>query len=618
MANQSWRIGVSEINLSSIAIASVGNRGASVIRASQGPLKPVLISKGGKQRILNIFGKPSASYPDVWDIIEYNNTADIWVSAPSKSGLFGGVLVTKTGTVPLTSGLSSIGSYVNGVFVPSVDLALLPVQETLGTGDGSTTAFSITLTDKTFYNNQSINIKVNGVTINVSATNAATEVLTTNPNVGSGTYVRATGVLSFTFVTPPAMNAPITANYTTNRSNDVYFILFDVAPEADDTAVKISYNSTTNLFTLNTYQLDSTSLNYNPTSLSPYTVSLTPGAKDGFGQNVYISDVLSNDDYFVPVINTSLAVTTFVNDSANVALNGGYRGVAITNVELNLGWDFFQQSNTYPADIFFDCTADPTIPSTFSTLRNSYQKYKAYICPLPNSNSATAITNKQALSISDRGIYFYWNWGLVRNTYTGTPFWSALIGRVAKKHAAMVDVYNGLAPSWIDENGHGGQLGGGIIQLANDPSESDLQLLDTNQINPIIFDPNYGVMIVSDKTSITTLSDYSFIPHSRVADFIISNIVNNVLPFQLTKLNDTTHRSIVRSQAESIITPLLRAPYNLLRDAFVKCDEENNNDEILAQRKFILSCAIKFTPFSETIQLVFVNVEQSIDVREVF
>ena len=221
MSGQSWRISTLENNKSSTVQPSLGNRGASVIRSSKGPVKPKLINKGDEARIINIFGKPSSSYPDVWDVIEFNKKADIWISAPSKSGLYGGVKVTKTGTEAITGGYTSISS---------LSFAALPVSESLGTGDGSTSSFSMTLASAAYYNNQSIGIKLNGVTINVAATNAATEVLTTTPNVGSGTYVRSTGILTFTFTSAPALSATIDAFYTENRASDIYFLLFNCNP----------------------------------------------------------------------------------------------------------------------------------------------------------------------------------------------------------------------------------------------------------------------------------------------------------------------------------------------------------------------------------------------------
>jgi hypothetical protein len=326
----SYRISVLENNLSSTIQPSVGNVGATVIRSSKGPVKPVKITKGDSNRIINIFGKPSASYPDVWDILEFNKKADLWASAPSKNSLYGGVMVTKTGTEPLVGGYSSL---------TALSFAALPVTESLGTGDGSTVSFSMTLSKKTYYNHQTINIKINGVTINVAASDLATEVLTTTPDVGSGTYVRSTGVLTFTFDSAPALGAEITAHYTENRAADCYFILFNCNPEIDDSAVKITMANS--VFTVNAYLKDPVTSAYSALPLSPYSVSLTANTKDGFGQNIYIEDIFLNDDFFAPVVNT-LAVSTFIDDTVPVDLDGGDRGDAITITELTAGWAYFQ------------------------------------------------------------------------------------------------------------------------------------------------------------------------------------------------------------------------------------------------------------------------------------
>jgi hypothetical protein len=489
----------------------------------------------------------------------------------------------------------------------------LPVWETLGTGDGSTATFILTLTDKTYYVNQSIEIKLAGTSINVTASDASTEVLTTSPNVGSGTYVRATGVLTFTFTTPPTDNQAITVEYNTDRSSTVYFGLFSRAPQADDLSVQVTEASA--VFTINAYFINS-DLEYETLPNSPYSVSLTANTKDGFGENIYIDDVFEDDDFIIPVINSDLAFTTFVDDAAKVDFDGGDRGDTLTITELTVGWAYFQQATTYAADIFFDCTADSGIPAIFSTLRNTYQKYKAYLLPLPNQAYATAIVTKSGYSISDRGIYFYYNWGKARDSYNNSYLWSPLMGRIAGKHADMVDVYNGLAPSWIDENGHGGQLGSGIVEMAYDLSESALEALDTAQINPVIKDNQYGIMIVGDRTSLTTLSDYSYIGHSRVADYCISNIIAQALPFQLTKLNDTKHRTLVKSKCDLITKPLLNPLYGLLSEVETKCDDENNDDTVRAQRKFVVETYLKFTPFSETITFIFTNVDQNTSISE--
>jgi len=52
----------------------------------------------------------------------------------------------------------------------------------------------------------------------------------------------------------------------------------------------------------------------------------------------------------------------------------------------------------------------------------------------------------------------------------------------------------------------------------------------------------------------------------------------------------------------------------LLRDFIVICDQTNNTSQILSEKKFILSIKIKFTPFSEVVDMFFINVAQTTEI----
>jgi len=599
-----WRISTAFLDKSVAIKETIGSIGASVIRAAKGPTTPIKIFAGQEQRIIDIFGKPNATYPDVWDAIEYNKSYDLWLAAPDKSGKHGGVYVTPTGTESILSGFSSISS---------VSFTALPTEETLGSGDGSSTTFAITLTEYDDYVNQSIDIQADGTSITLVATDANPEVLTSvdATYAGTGTYNRTTGQLSFTFDTAPVSAVALTANYNISRADDIYFALFNNNREADDLAIQVTYANS--LFTIVVQKIDADG-NYIALDDSPYIVSLTAGSKDGFGASNYIMDVFDEHDHITPVINTALTVSTFVNDSDVVLMVGGSRGSTVTITELTTSWNTFQDAINYEADIFFDCTATSGVATLFNTLRNTYQKYSIYLLHLGNVTAANAVSTKDALSLNNNGICIYWSWFKVTDTYNNSFFYSSCMGRIASKHGAMTDVYNGLAPAWIDENGHGGQLGPGIEKQVNSATETQLELMDTNEINGVVIYPGYGVLITSHKTSQTTLSDYSYVGHIRLRDYLVKNIIDNALYAQITKLNDTEHRNAVKTKADLILSGPLSL--GLLREADSKCDDQNNNDAALARREFILDVAVKFTPFSDRIRFNFINVGQNVSVSE--
>jgi hypothetical protein len=586
-----------------------GSIGATVISATKGPETPVFIGTSQKKKIIQLFGYPSSTNPGIAEAIFYNQYRPLWISAPNVAGKHGGVYVTKTGTIPFTNGLST---------KEIADFAAISVQDSIGTGDGTTTSFTFTLSQKAYYVNQSIDITVNGVSINVAATDVATEVLTTTPDVGDGTYVRSTGVLTFVFDTAPVLGAVIVADYVANIKSACYFAIVDKNFQVSDRQVKFSMDAN-KVFSMTATVLDSTTNSYLALPNSPYKFSLTEGYTSSSGEKIYIDNVLREDLYFDYILNTTLPVTTFTNDTVRVALNGGNRGTTPVIADYTRGWDFFKNKNTYKADIFFDTTALAGVAAIFTSLRDNNQIYSHYILPLPFAdNLAAAIATKTGLSVSNRGISFYWNWGEITDNDTGSTFWTPLTGRVATKHALMDNYFNGLAPAWIDENNHGGLLGAGINKLKYDlQDDTEATSSETARINVIVNDPVYGIMIIAQRTSYLDETDYSYIGHSRLADYLLDNITKQVLPFQIVKLNDAEHRAIVKSKTESIVSAVAGKPYNLLADYLVVCDETNNDAEAMNRREFVLTVAIIFTKFSEKIRFIFVNAPSGSNLQEI-
>jgi len=517
-ASNSWRLSVKEIDRSSTVIGEAGSIGAMVIRAPKGPKVPIKINKGEEKRITDIFGKPSSTYPDIWEAIEYCKQDALWIAAPydeNSGSELGGVLVTDAGTEALADGV----------------------------------------------------------------------------------------------------DPDLVSSYSFNSDNE-YFALLAKSPYTDDLAVKVTYNTDTTFFTIALYKTEDSGVTYS--LVDSYTVSLVENQKDGFGKNIYIEEIFEDNDYLQVVRNSTYDIGNgFVDDSTYVAFAGGAREEPESS-DLVASWDYFKQIRKYAADIFMDPTADPSVVTAFDSLRSSYQKYSFYIMAMPSGeNSTTAIATKEGYGVNNAGLAFYWNQGKVRDTYNNSSFWTSLIGRVGVKLAQMSDIYNGGAPAWQDENNHGGQLGSGIIEMEYDPTETELEALDTAGINPIVQYPSYGTMIVSQRTaqSPNNLSDSSWIAHRRLFDYIISNVMNQVLVYQIVKLNDELHRRLAVSKTSIIMDPILAE--NLLAEYIAQCDTNNNDANTLAQRKFILTLGVKVTPFSETVQLEFVNVGQTVSVSEV-
>jgi hypothetical protein len=395
--------------------------------------------------------------------------------------------------------------------------------------------------------------------------------------------------------------------------NDYFLLLDRSASAVNHLNVKIFKDNDTNIFTVELYS-DETGKNI---LYGTYNVSLDPNAVGDFGKSIYIGKIFEDHPLIQVVVNTkSLGTGAFVNTADRVVFTGATKGIPLIS-EVSAAWDYFKQSRQFAAKIFMDVTTDPLIAAKFDSLRRSFQKYSSYILAIPSGKTtAEAILAYQGLSLNNRGLAIYYNHGLIDYKGDKKYFKSPLVGKIGYKYAQMVNVYNGLAPYGVDENFHGGQLGSGIAKMEYDPSDDELAEFEKAGINPIIFDPIYGVTIQGGRTCASpgTISDDSFISHSRMFDYLIENTISQVLVFQVAKLNDDQHRRSASLKGRGIVKPVADA--GLLREYRIQCDGDNNDDDVLALHQFVYALGVKVTPQSEWIIFNFVKVGQNISVTE--
>lgn len=633
--SESWRIKTIYDDRSQKVLPSSGSGlGATVVRSPRGIESPTYFGKGETQKILNLFGVPSTANPELLEAIEYNKSYPMYIVSPTNRGRNGGVLIGKTGSVTLGAGISGVSGK---------DLSSLTLTAPLT--NVSTNAYAgiashlehLLLTGETPA--PTLKVLIDGVDAELTFTESEGVYTIAGTGLIEGNLVADTGVISLLFdsASAPEPDAVLEFAYDVDFSSDYYCMLTNVGPsDSDYIRVKVSGVEINgrDAFEMSV-EMKNIKGEYKETTFSPIRFSLFEDHEDGFGQNIYIENVFENSNYFVPHIEGALEFTgletpvdgddpiiNFVDDTTFVALTGGTRGGAVSGDDLVAGYEFFKESRKYPVDLFFDATTDSAVPAEFATLRASYNKYARYILPIANM-SPTALLALQTSPVTarDRGISYYWGWFKIRNNYHSSGKLIGIpMGEVAKKHAdIMLSAFGGIAPAWYDENGMGGQLTGGrIIESLYDPTEDQLKLMDEMQINPIVLDPSAGPMITSRRTSVSILSDWSFVDYSGAMDYIIKNVITQVLPYQIVKLNDDIHRNIVRTKTEGILRPMTLAPVNVVDSFFVKCDGENNNAEVKAREEFILSVAVKFTPKSRTIVFTFINTPQGAEVEAMF
>lgn len=602
-----WRTKVNFIDKSQSVVTDSLYLSATAIKANKGPEEWVYFPKGSTQKIIEMYGYPSSLQPSVQDVIDANQASGIFVNAPSTSGKYAGAFLTKVGTIPFVSGTTS---------KTIADYEAVDCVKQMGVGDGVNKVFTLTLPNFAYYNHQSIDILVDGTSVNASATDVATEVITTDPDVGDGTLVRATGVLTFTFDTAPLAGEIVSASYTIDISSIVYCTFYRYSPQADDFKIQVIENEDEpGTFTLSAYLYDESEKEYLELSNSPFNFSLDPTYKDGFGNNIYVGNIFGENQYQLSVTVQNETFDTYVDDATPVVLIGGNRGSAITGSDLAGTYDDLTDKNTYPVAAIWDSSAESAVATKFSSLRGNALKYTRFYLPTADLSPIAILANPASANngCNDRGIRYYClTWGIHTDTYLGRNFNCSNMGLIMNNVLTILNTDLSVQPAYINENGVGGQLGAGIVKLNQIVEDEQLQQLDRKRFNPVVIDPNYGPMIVGWRTTQSRETVYAYDAQSSQADAIITQIIDQVLTPQKGKANDDYHRSVAKSNTENILSSFSRG----LDAFFVKCDRENNNDDVLNRQEFVLSVAVRFIGYASTLTLNYISTKFGVDIEE--
>jgi hypothetical protein len=623
----SYRIKVAPQNKSfTVGPDIAAGQGATVIPANRGPTKPVKINRGETERIRQLFG---ADRYEVLESIAYNNKYPLWISAPASGGSNAAALMTDAGLLPIP--------IVLGGEPDELDMSNLWMQFFVGTSDGVTQAWNLSfpralmpdpVTNPGYIPQVAIIIGDEPHAAALTWDSASSGFQISVPNIGSGTVSPASTpgdnyIVEWAFDANhvPAKGVKFAARFTTDTTklaNQVYALIGMRFPCADYMAAAVYKSENEGNLILDLRRIKKGV--YYQQSGYPVEFSLAKGTTNGSGANIYIEEVLKFDDFIfgVPSPDSQFDWDAWTGGSDDlVNFEGGERGAPCTGQMLVDGWERFREFKKYPADIYFDVTADPLIPAEFSALRSSAAPYRRFLYPYPMTIRPSEITAPP--NVQNRGVCAFWGSAYIMNPYEPTGnLLSTLMGEVASRYAdARVLSFGGRSVAWGDENQVGGQLNQGrIVSFFYDAKENEMHQLDKLRINPIVLNELFGPMVASRRTTDTSDTDYSYSDYSMLMDYAIERIINEVLPYQLIKFNDDNHRAVVRAKAELILNPMTQAPNNVIRDYAIKCDSENNGDDVLTRQEFVLSVAVKVTPKSEFIQFNFTNSAQGGSVEE--
>lgn len=320
----------------------------------------------------------------------------------------------------------------------------------------------------------------------------------------------------------------------------------------------------------------------------------------------------------------------------SIVLEGGERkfeveestkgaGDAITSVKLHdIGWETVKKEDLDDVDIFFDSEYHKDYNelknSVFFKLgvnspQNKYSvqnnRFSGHIFNYTPSNPNT-ITEKLSFGRN------YWNICnlAVIDLSNGGRILSPMTGARALMQCRIIEgAYGGVAPMWENSKGMGGQLNMiSPYRVKYKYTKEQLDNLDLYNYNPIIYDRQYGLMCVGQKTcKDEEITDWSYIGHACAFMVFIKQIRKYVMLPQIGKKNNPYYRTLRKEQVQQYLRDRISGTDRIWSEGIVDTSTADGVNDINAQRarKFVIKVSVKVDTFSEYVELNFYNEDQS-------
>ena len=623
-----FRIGFTDTDLSfSNPVPDTTAKGFMVVRAPKGTTEAIYFPKGSQNLILSTIGLPSKTWPDIQDALDFNANFGLWISAPAgANSYYGSTYLTSYG---LLSGWRNETSKTEPAFeiqLPFGEEEKIVTALTSTTKTWSSNTILISALNNTFIG------KLNGVVLNYtnSTTNETFEMVAlvdgTDLKVGStivgttaSTTLTITGAISIdgfdlsgtdaTYV--QANIATVSLTYLIDVTNESYLQFIQKSPRDASTTVTITdFSAADNTISFTTSEViypNKTTVN------SEVSGSLIPGTVNGYNANIYLQDVYPDNAYtpieinVIKEIETGSSLVIAANTTATLT---GSRGTMVDVTVLTEGWTEATKPAYETIKIFMEPSCLSGIKTAFAAIVESQ--------PLSIGITGRKLTQGEFNDITtviagatNKQIGVYVGEFLRKENYTSTKYYSNLIGAVGAKLAKIIqDGMGGIAPMFTDTNGMGGSLSVSFDAVRWEFSKEQLRALNTKNLNPIINDNIYGLLIAGQKTTQTAESDWSYLGHTMAFLEFKREIRDFVMIPQLGLPNNTFYQNMRLNQANAILNKRLSGA-NPVWTAGKIYISEVNTDEIKAARKFLIVARVKVTVFSEYVELVLANIDQT-------
>lgn len=349
--------------------------------------------------------------------------------------------------------------------------------------------------------------------------------------------------------------------------------------------------------------------------LETFICSRTAGAKDGYGQNIYIEDVLKGSNYIRAIDNTALASTEAIPEQTTaLAIAGGRDGSSVTDNTMITALNTLNNKAEIPLTVIMD--------GGWATV--AYQKAIDDVCQSRKdcvgilstpyyledaSNYMTALTSyrKTTLNLNSSYSALYTPHVKIQDRFNDRQIFVAPDGYAAAAISETSSNYEiWFAPAGFKR----GTIN--VLDTKRRFTEGELDLLYDSGINPIKFAVGKGIAIWGQKTLSSRPSALDRL-NVRLLLTTIEPALAAFLEDYIFEFNDDFTRLLITTGMESYMDNI-KARKGVY-DYRVVCDTTNNTPADIDNNKMNVWLFIQPTKVAEFIELSVVVTRTGFDLN---
>lgn len=312
-----------------------------------------------------------------------------------------------------------------------------------------------------------------------------------------------------------------------------------------------------------------------------------------------------------------IATASDPTGAAAFSLTGGVSDEAnVTDGQRELGWDIFQNADTYDIQLVPTGGASAVLQQyIIDNLAETRKDVVVFVSPRLTdvksnlgSEADDVVASRNALGSSSYAVMDS-GWKYQYDKYNDKFRWIPLNADMAGL-CARTDL---IADPWYSPGGYTRGRVKNVVKLAWSPNKSERDKLYSNGVNPVVTFPGDGTILFGDKTMQTKPSAFDRINVRRLF-IILEKAIAKAAKYQLFEFNDEFTRATFRNMVE----PFLRDVQGRrgLTEFKVVCDTTNNTGEVIDRNEFVADIYVKPTRSINFITLNFIATKTDVSFNE--